>query len=166
LGVNTFRPPIGPNIKYQVEIRHKIAIVDNIKHWQVFSDYLELHIFLHTIDELSNISIDLESQKGENEELEDQQASHLLKKVASHGIVELKTNRIPRGLVPMERLFDSNDVYKGDSMKNQEEEITNFNIGTTENPKIIKLSKAIATEQEGRYANLFKKFVDIFAWSY
>jgi hypothetical protein len=30
---------------------------------------------------------------------------------------------------------------EGDSMKNQEEEITYCNLGTTENPKIIKLSK-------------------------
>jgi hypothetical protein len=80
--------------------------------------------------------------------------------------VELKTNHIPRGLVPLERLFDSNDVYKGVSMKNQEEEIIDCNIGTTENPKIIKLSKAIVAEQKGRYVNLIKKFADIFAWSY
>jgi ribonuclease HI len=32
LAASTFRPPIGPNIKYQVEFRHKIAIPDNIKH--------------------------------------------------------------------------------------------------------------------------------------
>jgi hypothetical protein len=53
------------------------------------------------------------SQEGENEELEDQQTSHLLKTVVGHDIVELKTNHIPRGIVPLERLFDSNDVYKG-----------------------------------------------------
>jgi ribonuclease HI len=75
LASSTFRPPIGPNIKYQVEIRHRTTIPDNIKHWQVFSDDLELQIFLHTIDEFSNISIDQESQEGEDEELEDQQAS-------------------------------------------------------------------------------------------
>jgi hypothetical protein len=68
--------------------------------------------------------------------------------------------------VPLERLFDSNDVYRGASMKNQEEEITDCNIGTTENPKIIKLSKAIAAEQKDRYVSLIKKFADIFAWSY
>jgi hypothetical protein len=40
LAASTFRPPIGPDIKYQVEIKHIIAIPDNIKHWQVFSDDL------------------------------------------------------------------------------------------------------------------------------
>jgi hypothetical protein len=83
-----------------------------------------LQRFLHTIDEFSNISIDQGSQEDENEKLEYQQSSHLLKKVVGHDIVELKTNHIPRGLVPLEILFDSNDVYKGTAMKNQEEEVT------------------------------------------
>jgi hypothetical protein len=82
-------------------------------HWQVFIDDLELQRFLHTIDEFSNISIDQGSQEDENEKLEDQQPSHLLKTVPGHDIVELKTNHILRGLVPLERLFDNNDVYKG-----------------------------------------------------
>jgi hypothetical protein len=43
--------------------------------------------------------------------------------VACHDIVELKTNHIPKGIVPLEILFDSNDVYKGTTMKNQEEEV-------------------------------------------
>ena len=81
-------------------------------------------------------------------------------------IVELKTNHIPRGLVPLERLFDNNDVYKGTSMKNQEEEVTEWNIGTTDNPNIIKLSKALVAEQKDRYVSLIKNFVDTFAWSY
>jgi hypothetical protein len=114
----TFKPPIGPNIKYQVEIKHSTAIPNNIKHLQVFRDDLELQRFLHTIDEFSNISIDQKSQEGENEDLEDQQTSDFLKTVVGHDIVELKSNHIPRGLVPLERLFDNNDVYKGASMKN------------------------------------------------
>jgi hypothetical protein len=146
--------------------RHRTTIPDNIKHWQVFSDDLELQRFLQTIDEFSNISIDQEIQEGENNELENQQTSHLLKTVAGHDIVELKTNHIPRGLVPLERLFDSNDVSREAAMKNQEEEITYCNIGTTENPKIIKLSKALAVEQRDRYVSLIKRFVDTFAWSY
>jgi hypothetical protein len=40
------------------------------------------------------------------------------------------------------------------------------NIGTAENPIIVKLSKALVAEQKDRYVSLMKKFVDIFAWSY
>jgi hypothetical protein len=107
-----------------MENKHRTAIPENIKHWQVFSDDLELQRFLHTIDEFSNISIDQESQEDENEELKGQQASHLLKILVGHDIVELKTNHSPKGLVPLERSFDGNDVYKGTAMKDQEEEVT------------------------------------------
>jgi ribonuclease HI len=65
LDASTFRPPIGPNIKYQVEVRYRTAILDNIKHWQAFSDDLEIQIFLHTIEEFPSISID---QEGEDDE--------------------------------------------------------------------------------------------------
>jgi hypothetical protein len=51
--------------------------------------------------------------------------------VVGHNIVELKTNHIPRGLVPLERLFDSHDVSRGAAIKNQEEEVMDCNIGTT-----------------------------------
>jgi hypothetical protein len=80
--------------------------------------------------------------------------------------VELKTNHIPRGRVPLEMLFNSNDVSREASMKNREEEITNCNIGTTENPRIIKMSKELAEEQRDMYVILTKNFDDTFAWSY
>jgi hypothetical protein len=51
-------------------------------------------------------------------------------------------------------------------MKDQEKEITNCNIGATENPNIIKLSKALATEQRDIYVNLIKTFADNFSWLY
>jgi len=33
LVVSTFKPPISPNFKFEVEVRHKIAILDNVKNW-------------------------------------------------------------------------------------------------------------------------------------
>jgi hypothetical protein len=33
-----------------------------------------------------------------------------LKKIANHHIVQLPSNHIPKGLVPLERIFDDNDV--------------------------------------------------------
>jgi ribonuclease HI len=68
LAASTFRPPIGPNIKYQVEVRHRTTIPDNIKHWQVFSDDLELQRFMQTIEEFSSISIDQEGEDDESRE--------------------------------------------------------------------------------------------------
>jgi hypothetical protein len=163
LATSTFKPLIGPNIKYQVEVRHRTTIPENINHWKVFSDDLELQRFLRTIEEFSTISID---QEDEEDESKNQQTSHLLNKVSGHNILELKTNHIPRGLVPLERLFNINDVSREASIKNQEEEVMDCNIGIAENPKIVKLSKALGAEQKDMYVSLIKNFVDTFAWSY
>jgi hypothetical protein len=86
--------------------------------------------------------------------------------VVGDNIVELKMNHIPRGLVPLESLFNSHDVSREVASKNQEEEVMDYNIGTADNPKIVKLSKELPPEQKDRYENLMKNFVGIFAWSY
>ena len=56
-------------------------------------------------------------------------------------IVQLKKNIIPKGLVPLEKLFDENDVARNPRIIVNDEDIEDCNIGTKENPKIIKLSK-------------------------
>jgi hypothetical protein len=76
--------------------------------------------------------------------------------------VELKTNHIPKGLVPLERLFDNNDVSKKSSIQSQEKDVFDCNIGTVADPKIIKLSKALSEEKRRRYVNLMREFADIF----
>jgi hypothetical protein len=89
-----------------------------------------------------------------------------LRKLVGKNIVELKMNYIPRDLVPLERLFDNHDVSIEATIKNQEEEVMDCNIGTVENPKIVKWSKALPPEKKVRYVSLMKTFPDIFAWSY
>jgi hypothetical protein len=75
-------------------------------------------------------------------------------------------NHIPRGLVPLERLFNGHDVSIEASIKNQEEEVIECDIGIARNPKIVKLSMALPLEQKDRYVNLMNFFSDIFAWLY
>ena len=43
-------------------------------------------------------------------EAEDLSENKWEEKVAGHKLLQLKGNVIPRGLVPLERLFDKNDV--------------------------------------------------------
>ena len=45
-------------------------------------------------------------------------------------------------------------------------EIEDCNIGTTENPKMVKLSKTLPPDQKLKYIELFKEFQDVFAQSY
>jgi hypothetical protein len=47
-----------------------------------------------------------------------------------------------------------------------EGDVEDCNIGTPEDPKIIKLSRKLNPEVKERYVKLMKEFPDVFAWSY
>jgi len=55
----------------------------------------------------------------------------------------LKDNVLPRGLVPLERLFSSNDVAVGSKTISQDEQVQDCNIGTQKEPKLVKLFKGV-----------------------
>ena len=78
----------------------------------------------------------------------------------------MKSNHIPRVLIPLENLFDQNDVVKDPKLKPVENTIEDKNIGTEENPKVVKLSKKLLAKEKDEYVNLMKKYTDVFAWSY
>ena len=39
VAASTFKPPINPKLRYEIELRHRPSIPDNVKHWKVFKDY-------------------------------------------------------------------------------------------------------------------------------
>jgi hypothetical protein len=84
----------------------------------------------------------------------------------NHHIVQLPSNHIPKGLVPLERLFDGNEVAVKGKVSNEEADVTKCNIGTEEEPKFIKMSNNLSKEQRDEYTELPREFVDIFAWTY
>ena len=81
-------------------------------------------------------------------------------------ILNIKNNFLPKGLVPLEDLFDSNDVARKPKMEPLRADIEEFNIGTEDKPKLIKISKALPPEEKVKYINLFKEFRYVFALSY
>ena len=69
-------------------------------------------------------------------------------------------------MIPLEFFFDQNDVAKSPKVNPVENAVEDRNIGTEENPKIIKLSKNFPVKEKEEYVNLVKKYIDVFAWSY
>jgi hypothetical protein len=53
-----------------------------------------------------------------------------LNKIANHQIIQLPSNHIPKGLVPLERLFDGNDVAVKGEVLNGDVDSAECNIGT------------------------------------
>lgn len=78
----------------------------------------------------------------------------------------MKYNFFPKGIVPLERLFNSNDVVVDLGKIFQDEHIQDQNIGTRENSRLVKLYVGLPPNFQERYIKLFKNYVDVFAWSY
>jgi hypothetical protein len=80
--------------------------------------------------------------------------------------VKLPSNHIPKGLVPLERLFDRNDVAVKGKVSIDDVDINECNLGTEKNMKYVKLSSSLSEEQREEYTKLLKEFADVFAWTY
>jgi hypothetical protein len=157
ISTSNFRVPLPPKLMYDVEVKYRPSIPDNVKHWKVFEDDLEIKIFLETVDEFSALYIDQDPDSELNPH-----ADVFLNKIANHHIVQLPRDHLPKGLVPLERLFDRNDVAVKGKASNEEADVDECNIGTEEDPKFVKLSSSLSREQRAEYAELLREFVMCF----
>jgi hypothetical protein len=108
----------------------------------VFEDDLELKNFLETVDEFSALHID--------QDHDSKFTPHpdvFLNKISNHHIVQLPSNQIPKGLVPLERLFDGNDVEVKGKVSIDDANIIECNLGIEENLKYVKLSSSLSEEK-------------------
>ena len=80
-------------------------------------------------------------------------------------ILNLKNIFFPKGLVPLEDFFDSNDVARKPKMEPLRADIEEVNIKIEDKPKLINISKALPAEEKVKYICLFKEFQDVFSWS-
>jgi hypothetical protein len=79
---------------YKVEVNFIHSLPDNLEHWQVFENDSQLLCFLQNEGEFSEAQINLLDEK---ESIE---------------IIDVADGPLPKGIVPLENLFDQNDVYK------------------------------------------------------
>jgi ribonuclease HI len=158
-----FEVPALPADRSKVEIRYRPSVPDNVKHWKVFEDDSEIEKFLQSIDDFSASHID-EDPDFEGEP--DRHFGEFSNKIVDHQIIQLPSNHIPRGLIPLERLFNGNDVAVGGRVSGDDADTTECNIGTPGEPKFVKLSKILTEEQRAEYTKLLREFADVFAWTY
>ena len=96
-----FKIPMNSKNKFEIHVKHHPAVPDNQRYWQVFQDDDEIEQFLQKKGKFKDISIDMEYDDGD-ENME----------VNKMEVLQLKENIIPKGLVPLEELFDQDDVAK------------------------------------------------------
>jgi hypothetical protein len=158
---SNFNVPLPPKFRYDVEVKYRPSIPDNVKHWKVFEDDLEIKKFLETVEEFSEMHIDQDFVSKEKLD-----GGKFLSKIAERNIVQLPSNHIPRGLVPLERLFDRNDVSLKGEISEDDAGTIHCNIGTESEPKFVKLSRSLIEEQRSEYIGILGEFADVFAWTY
>ena len=98
--VSVFQLPIYPSKQCKMEVRHKPTNPNNVHHWKVFDDDEHISRFMEMSGEFSNIKLDQENvfEEGESADPDPQYLTQL----AVKDIIQLKSNIIPRGLVPLE----------------------------------------------------------------
>jgi len=142
-------------------MKFRPSLPDNIQHWKVFEDDDEINRFLQVIDEFYEIKIDQE-----NEALQETPQSQLRIFYSKDSIVHLPNNHIPKGLIPLERLFDQNDVPYKAAQKEDPSAVCQHDIGSPCQPRYITLSSHLSADQSSEYCKLMKQFADVFAWEY
>ena len=153
--------PLPPMVKNDVDIRYRPSVLENVKHWNVFEDDFELERFLQSVDEFLTLHID------QDPDLEGIPCpEEFVSKIANHQIIQLPSNHIPRGLFPLEILFDGNDVPVKGKVSNEDVDTTECNIGSQEEPRFIKLSSSLTSEQRAEYTELLREFANVFSWTY
>jgi hypothetical protein len=161
VSTSNFRVPLPPKLKYDVEVNYRPSIPDNVKHWKVFEDDLEIKRFLETVDDFYALHIDQDQDCESNPH-----ADVFLNKIANHHIVQLPGTHIPKGLVHLERLFDRNYVAVKVKGSVDDVDVAECNIGIEKDPKFVKLLSSLSREQRVEYAELLKEFADVFSWTY
>ena len=164
VSASLYQIPENPKEKYQIEVRHRSSIPDNVDHWQVFKHDEQINRFLKMSSEFDNLKIDQDNMNKDEESVELEPT--YLTQLAGKDIIQLKSNSFPRGLVPLEDIFDSNDVEKSPKVAPRDDEVEECNIGTERYPKVIKISKNMTMESKEKYIKLIKEFYDVFAWTY
>lgn len=121
----------------------------------------EVNIFVQGIDNFSDMQIDQE-----NEALEESPQSQLRNKIGKDSIVQPPSNHFPKGLIPLERLFDHNDVPYKAAQNEDRSAVCKHDIGSLGQPRCINLSSHLSVNQNTEYCSLMRQFADVFTWEY
>ena len=105
VSASLFHVPTNPNEHFQIEVRYRSSIPNNVDHQKVLEDDEKINRLLQMSGEFENIKIDQENMYEEEESVEIEPT--YLTQLAGKDIIQLKSNSFPRGLVPLEDIFDS-----------------------------------------------------------
>ena len=80
-------------------------------------------------------------------------------------VIQLKTNKVPKGLVILENMFDNHDRTKCAAKDCKPQELEEVNLGTNEAPKKVYIGRNLSTKIRKTLIDLLRKFKHAFSWS-
>lgn len=90
----------------------------------------------------------------------------LVEETLDDGVIQLKTNKIPRGIVTLERLFDHDMICHQVTARIDVEDVETVNLGTESEPKNILFGKSCIEAERVEIIHIIQEFIDIIAWKY
>jgi ribonuclease HI len=137
------------NENISVEVIFRPSVPDNKNHWQVFDDDKQVIKFLTHMHEFSDFGINT-IKEGCN---------------YTGNVDNVKTP--PRRVVSLERDFDKLDGHKQrEGSKKEVCDHLEVNIGTVEEPRMVKIGKTTPIEERVEIVKLLKEYRDVLAFSY
>jgi ribonuclease HI len=133
----------------KMKVIFRPAIPDNLDHWQVFSDDKQILRFMNNLQEFSGFKVGYKEEG--HEYIEDD---------------EPKENPIPKGLINLEQIFDRHDKYKKKDETIKLGDYIEINIGSDQDPKMIKIGKDTSEKERKDLINLVKEYRDVFSFTY
>lgn len=88
---------------------------------------------------------------------------------AMEGIMQLKGNVIPKGLVKIKKFFNRWDAFSAKSSLPKDAESGNYekvNLGDKDDPKMVNLGTCCDVDKKTQFIKLLKEYIDVFSWSY
>jgi hypothetical protein len=132
-----------------VEVIFRPSVLDNMNHWQVFDDDKHVIKFLTHMHEFSDFGIN-DKEEG-----------------CSYTGDDDKLNPVPRRVVTQDKRFDRQDGHKRkEESKEKLCDHLEVNIGSEQEPRMIKVGKTTPIEERKEIVRLLKEYRDVLAFSY
>lgn len=82
--------------------------------------------------------------------------------------LQLQGNKIPKGLVSLEKLFDKHGYIKSQQQVDLESSMVyqRYNIGSDDDPKFINIGNNCTIEERDQFIQSLHQYIDVFAYSY
>lgn len=86
--------------------------------------------------------------------------------IFGQAILQLKTNKLPKGLVMLESTFDKQDRFRLEVKDTKPEDLEEVNLRIEEYPRKVYIGKILSPHVRKEMIDLLRKYRHIFAWLY